>query len=352
MAIVLNPDENSQLERAVAYLQQGFPVALPTETVYGLAGNALDEAALASIFLLKNRPTFDPLIVHVLDAAAAEKLAARVSSMQRKLMDAFWPGPLTLLFEKNATVPGLCTAGTDWVAIRSPAHPVFRNVLRLSGLPLAAPSANRFGRISPVKVSDVLEELGSYGLEAVVDGGVAELGLESTVVKVHAPLKKDDADRIEIVRLGALPIERIREVVGPSVVIDVRKSGSGIETREAPGQLKSHYAPAKPFELFESYTALTTSLSVVEKKQSALLLVYPVESGTDAALAKSLGDWKEVRILSVEKSDRKAASQLFSTLRSLDSTLGIERIFAVTARPLDGLNLAINDRLSRAAKRS
>ncbi len=331
MTVFLRAD---QIDWALEKLREGHPVGLPTETVYGLAGLALDEKSLAKIFKIKNRPHFDPLIVHVLDATQARDLVSEVSALQEKLMRNFWPGPLTILFKRNSSVPDLCTAGSDWVAIRSPAHPVFRALLKKLGKALAAPSANRFGRISPTTAEQVVEELGTFGLEAVVDGGVCERGIESTVVKVL-----NDRE-IEVLRPGAVSIEKIAECVGKTV--EIRMVSTAISSSvEAPGQLASHYAPRTPLDFIEDLSSIDQW-----KKQDlsamALLLVTPVSEWS------KLG-WKFSEILSANSSDTEAASRLFGSLRRLDG-MGFKKIVALKTSDI-GLGIAINDRLRRAGSK-
>jgi len=352
LTVVFDPNQARQVAHVVTLLQENTPVALPTETVYGLAANALNESAVAAVFHLKNRPTFDPLIVHVLDLHKVFPLVREVTELHKQLIEAFWPGPLTLLFEKSEKISDLCTASSSLVALRSPAHKDFRKILEQVDFPLAAPSANRFGRISPVNVQDVLDELGPYGLEAVLDGGPCEHGLESTVVKI---LKNNS---LEIVRLGAISIEEVQRVVGSQVPVVIRESGTGINSEientekntralsEAPGQQKSHYAPSrKQLHLF-STTLELTKIDADTISNSVLLLVYPeVENLSEAFLSQ----WKSVSILSSAGSSKEAAKNLFSTMRSLDANDRFKKIIALEAQSMEGLNLAINDRLRRAS---
>jgi len=323
--------DSRQISRAIALLRRSQPVGLPTETVYGLAARALDEKSLARIFALKQRPHFDPLIVHVLDATWVPPLVRARGATHEKLMDAFWPGPLTLLFEKSDRVPDLCTAATPWVAIRSPSHPLFREVLRLMEEPLAAPSANLFGRISPTEARHVVEELGPRGLHAVLDGGACALGLESTVVKIHSE------SSIEVLRQGSLPIEALKSVLGPGVSIEVRASGSGV-VEEAPGQLKSHYAPRTPLWLCANDGELSDLVSKLPTDEIALLSLGPMAP---------VHGVKKIEVLSASSSMEEAASRLFSTLRRLDHESW--KALVALEMPAHGLGPAMNDRLRRAA---
>jgi len=340
---LIDPSDSLQLDFVVEMLRDGRPVGLPTETVYGLAALADDEAALARIFELKARPRFDPLIVHVLDWDHARPWIREHADLHRKLAEAFWPGPLTLLFRKSQRIPDLCTAGSDWVAIRSPAHAVFRSVLeKLSGRALAAPSANRFASISPTTASDVVTELGPYGLEAVVEGGACEHGLESTVLKIHSN------SELEILRPGALSREQIEAVVGTAVKLRVRQSGTGVEDGEehvAPGQHRVHYAPSKALYLvaapeLEKFIALRG----LDPSQGALFEVFPTSLGADIS-------WRRRVCLSENRSWSEAASKLFSLLRSLDADDDLRFIVALECAP-ESLGLAISDRLRRASAKT
>jgi L-threonylcarbamoyladenylate synthase len=344
LTTLIDPRDPLQIDFIVDLLRMGEAIALPTETVYGLAAIATDERALARVFELKARPRFDPLIVHVLNLRHAESYVSEISPLHRKLCDQFWPGPLTLLFRKSERVPDLCTAGSPWVAVRSPKHAVFRFILeRLKGDALAAPSANRFASISPTRSKDVVQELGPHGLQAVVEGGLSEHGLESTVVKIHSD------NEIEVVRPGALAVEELAKVLGSGVRIRIRDSGTGVEggpadeeLRESPGQHRVHYAPSKPLYLIEpgSLSHFLASRSGIAER-SALLEVFP--SGIDQGAS-----WAHREVLSQKGSWAEAASKLFSTLRHLDQSNGIEAIVALTCSE-DSLGLAIMDRLRRAS---
>jgi L-threonylcarbamoyladenylate synthase len=345
MTVIFDPQEERQLNRVVALLQRGEAVGLPTETVYGLAGRALHAHSLARIFKLKNRPTFDPLIVHVLDQNQVPSLIIKKTGIHQKLMDAFWPGPLTLLFEKSAMVPDLCTASTPWVALRCPAHLVFREVLKRLGEPLAAPSANRFGRVSTTTAEDVVKELGPYGLEAVLDGGACQHGIESTVVKIF-----EDKNEIEVVRTGSLGIDQLQAGLGDKVQITLRASGSGVDEesrgQESPGLLKSHYAPRSGLHLFSSLGKEDLERIARNPNQFAYLEVYPDSSLRSSVLVSA--DHSRRRVLSERSSDIEAASALFKSLRELDELSPLAILVGELPRSQKGLNPAIFDRLRRA----
>lgn len=347
MTILYNSNEERQVNRVVALLTQGKPVALPTETVYGLAGLALRESALAGIFKLKNRPTFDPLIVHVLGIDDIGKLVKEITPLHRQLVNAFWPGPLTLLFEKTDLISNLCTASLPFVAIRSPSHPVFREVLRRVRQPLAAPSANRFGQISPTVAEDVIKELGPYGLEAVLDGGACVLGIESTVVKIH---KKDTGFAVEIVRLGSLSLEAIAKAIPENVPIEVRESGTGVSVEsvdyEAPGQLQSHYAPRTPLLLFAKLSPKDQAFVVKNSNIFRYLEVFP-DPQLRAEVLRGLPSQLR-QVLSETSNDVEAAAQLFRALRLLDEQNPRAIILGALPESKRGLCPAIFDRLRRA----
>ena len=227
------------LRRLAAALQRGALVAVPTETVYGLAAHALDARACRAIFQAKRRPANDPLIVHVLDLAQAEELA-EFNPTARRLARRFWPGPLTLVLPKKAIVPGIVTSGGPTVAVRAPAHPLARRLLRLAQIPLAAPSANLFGYISPTTAAHVREGLGSR-IPHILDGGACAVGVESTVLDVTNPKKP------RILRPGAVTTAQIQRFLG--VKVHSAKSRGSRARQLAPGMLERHYSPRTPLVL-------------------------------------------------------------------------------------------------------
>ena len=227
MAIISN-----EIKQAQVHLNAGELVAIPTETVYGLAANALDSKVVAKIFEVKNRPTFDPLIVHIAYPSEVEKYAAAFPGPARDLAMKFWPGPLTLLLRKRNNIPDLVTAGLNTVGIRCPNHPLTLALLRALDFPLAAPSANPFGYISPTTAQHVQDQLDDK-IPFILDGGPCSVGLESTIVGF-------ENGNITIHRLGGLSVEAIEAVVGKVEIKDKSTSNP-----QAPGQLDSHYAPQK-----------------------------------------------------------------------------------------------------------
>lgn len=316
-------DRDRAIAKAVELLRAGAPVALPTETVYGLAADALDAHAVAQIFDAKDRPRFDPLIVHVPDPAWLEKLAA-VEGEARNLIDRlrekFWPGPLTFVLPRRPIVPDLVTAGLETVALRWSAHPLFAEIIQKFARPLAAPSANRFGRLSPTEAKHVALELEGR-IPLIVDGGPATHGVESTIVAVRN-------GGLEILRHGPVTAEMLSEFA------QVTTAHEGARVR-APGQLPSHYAPRTPLVL----TAELRSFNVPEGARFGALSWR----GTDRA------SFAELRTLSANGDLREAAANLFRYLRELDGA-GLDLIVAEEISQ-EGLGAAIMDRLRRAARR-
>jgi L-threonylcarbamoyladenylate synthase len=309
-----------ELDEAMAVLAAGGQVAIPTETVYGLAAVATDAAAVLGVFARKERPRFDPLIVHVADVEQAWTVAEPTPAA-RLLAERCWPGPLTLVLRRRACIPDAVTSGLDTVGVRCPDHPLARELLRRLGKPLAAPSANRFGRISPTTADHVREQFGdSVG---VLDGGPCRVGVESTVLRLEpAPL---------VLRPGGLPVERIAALLGQPVAVAGREERAASLPREAPGMLASHYAPRAPLRL----TAPG---------------VWPVAPGWARLAWTGAGlpdDGAPVRVLAADGDLATAAARLFAALRELDAA-GPAGIVAETVPEL-GLGLAINDRLRRAA---
>lgn len=308
------------IQEAKKYLQKGQLVAIPTETVYGLAGNALDENSVLSIFEVKKRPSFDPLIVHTDSIQKLNQWVAQVPDQALKLGAAFWPGPLTLLLPKKPIVPDLVTSGLDTVAIRIPNHPLTLALLAELDFPLAAPSANPFGYISPTQAQHVEDQLGDK-IPFILDGGECEVGVESTIIGF-------EGDVPVIYRLGGLPIEAIREVIG-----EVKLMAHSSSNPQAPGMLKSHYAPRKPF-------LIKTRDEMYDGPEEGV--GYLFFQAPDVKISSD-----RVRVLSTSGDMEEAAHNLFAYLRALDST-DIHEIWAEMA-PEHGLGRAINDRIRRAS---
>jgi L-threonylcarbamoyladenylate synthase len=312
------------IARAVKLLCKGELVALPTETVYGLAADALDPIAVARIFEAKERPRFDPLIVHLPNREWLERIAHTTlhnREMVCTMADKFWPGPFTMVLPKREIIPDIVTAGLDTVAVRISAHPVFSDIVCAFGKPLAAPSANRFGRISPTTVKHVLDELEGR-VPLIIDAGPTEHGLESTIITVQN-------GTIRILRRGPITAEQLSEFAGVDMAAPTGKISS-------PGQLPSHYAPKTPLELIET----AESYSPQQHQRVGLLAWRPIESHQKFAA---------VRQLSEKQDPREAAANLFRYLRELDA-LGLDCITAERV-PSQGLGAAIMDRLERASHR-
>ena len=303
---------------AVELLRKGEIVALPTETVYGLAANALDAMAVAKIFEAKERPRFDPLIVHLPDRDWLQKIVDIPQLDQQlilELADKFWPGPFTMVLPKREIIPEIVTAGLETIAVRISEHPVFAEIIRAFSGPLAAPSANRFGRISPTIAQHVLDELGGR-IPLIIDAGPTTHGIESTIVAIRE-------SKIDILRRGPVTAEQLSEFGK----IDIADSRGKIS---APGQLPSHYAPKTPLRLIDNATSISG-------ERTGLLAWNPTNTRQFAA----------VRQLSPRQDLREAAANLFRYLRELDS-LDLDLIVAERV-PAQGLGAAIMDRLFRAA---
>lgn len=310
----------NDINKAVEILKAGSLVSIPTETVYGLAANALNEKAVTRIFAAKNRPNFDPLIVHLSEKNQIFNYVKNFDDRFKVLADNFWPGPLTLLLEKKDIIPDLVTSGLKTVAIRIPNHPLTLKLLSLLDFPLAAPSANPFGYISPTRAQHVARQLGDH-VDYILDGGPCNVGVESTIVGV-------ENDKITVFRKGGMPIEQIENLIGPVVVRDYSDSNPG-----APGMLKSHYAPAKkltiwpfnspppPYSYNIGYLRFKDPLPDIPERQQL--------------------------ILSPKGCLEEATRNLFAFMRILDE-MNVEEIIAELL-PETGLGRAINDRLRRAA---
>jgi L-threonylcarbamoyladenylate synthase len=316
---IVRPDAES-IARAGELLRAGDVVGLPTETVYGLAGDGMNPAALARIFEIKQRPLYDPLILHFADAEAAFAVAESVPDVARKLAEKFWPGPLTLVVRKREHVPDLATSGLPKVAIRVPAHPVAQALLRAFAGPLAAPSANRFGRISPTDAAAVRTELGD-AVPLILDGGPCRVGVESTVLDVSGK-------SITLLRSGGISTEEIEALAGPIT------RGMPVETNPvAPGQLAHHYAPRKPLRL------VVSAAEIPPGAENGWLAFGQIDGKRNTAENISpAGDLRE------------AAANFFRALRTLDDDPCVRTIHALRV-PAHGLGLAINERLERAASR-
>ena len=316
------PADAAAVARAARCLSEGGLVAFPTETVYGLGADALNADAIARLYEAKGRPSFNPLIAHVADIAAARQIA-RFDATATRLAEAFWPGPLTLVLPKthDCAVADLATAGLDTVAVRVPMHPIARSILAAFGGAVVAPSANLSGQVSPTSAEHVAADLAGR-IDLIVDGGPVNVGVESTIVGCF--------DTPMLLRPGGLPREEIERVLGHALARPPEDAADEASQPLAPGMLASHYAPRTPVRL-----------NAKEVAPSETLLAFGPDpiAGTDKALA--------VMNLSARGDLNEAATHLFGYLRALDAKGG--RAIAVMPVPPHGLGEAINDRLRRAA---
>lgn len=313
---ILDGKREESILYAVSLLKKGELVAFPTETVYGLGADALNPYAVIKIFEVKRRPRFDPLIVHIAEERWLEDLAEWVPITARRLVERFWPGPLTIILEKRSLVPDVVTAGLKTVAIRMPSHPVAQKLLRTFSNPVAAPSANPFGYLSPTKAEHVARVLGEK-IPLILDGGACEYGIESTILSFFG-------EKVYIHRHGSITQEEIESVVGR---VEEWK-GEAL----APGRLSTHYAPKRPIRIVESAEEVTVA-------NSAFLAFRTPSSPLPS---------RYVRVLSERGDLREAATRFFSFLYELDredvEVIYVERI------PDRGLGRAMMERLRKASK--
>jgi L-threonylcarbamoyladenylate synthase len=336
----------AMIEEAAAALREGKLVAFPTETVYGLGANALNEAAVQKIFDAKERPSTDPLIVHIAHVGQVGQLAASFPAAARKLALSFWAGPLTLILPKKLSIPDLVTAGLPNVALRAPAHRVARALVETAGIPIAAPSANRFSRPSPTTAAHVKADLDGR-VDLILDGGPTDIGVESTIVdfSVDPPVLR---------RPGGITFEQVHSLV-PDVVL-APGSANTADPQLAPGQLTRHYAPTADLTLYEGDPArivdrIGSDVRTAVAQGSRVGILAPEEdlSALAPMIASTAAVGRvEVRPLGSRRDIERAARELFSALRDLDAS-GVDVIFAVSPGS-EGLALAIRDRLARAAE--
>lgn len=311
------------IKKAAFYLNKGEVVAIPTETVYGLAASIYYDSALKKIFEIKQRPFFNPLIVHIDSIESMDKVAKNVPDNAYLLAKHFWPGPLTMIFEKNEMVSNIVTANKNTVAVRIPNHPVTLELIKEVGFPLAAPSANPFGSISPTTAKHV-EKYFKNQLEVILDGGMAEKGIESTIVGFN---KKE----VIVYRLGSISIEMLESVVGK---VKIRKKSE--KQPIAPGMLERHYAPKTPMIL--STNPLNSALNLIGKNIG--LLVFKEQSVYSDYYTK---------VLSLKGDFDEAAKNLYAAMHQLDA-MGFDLLIAEKF-PNKGIGKTINDRLLRATKK-
>ncbi len=362
----MNPQKTLHLgpadfEQASMILSSGGIVALPTETVYGLAGNAFSSESALKIFNAKERPSFDPLITHVSDELLSAQAGVLMGLARAGIVDGsvigwtsapviermirqFWPGPLTLILPRGPNIPDEVTSGSPRVGVRMPEHPLFQKVLKLTGFPLAAPSANRFGRISPTTAEHVASELDGR-IDAILDGGACSVGVESTIISLEESaaggliatlLRPGKISRIDLERSLGVP-------VGSGVGL-----GEKNQKIEAPGMLDQHYAPTKPLYLypgpFPSREELDTWMRNSGVRGKTVFLCQ------DLASSRNLRSEDRRWVLTPMVDPEAAARSLFSTLRSIDEDASVEQILAeLPENTSEGLGAAIADRLNRAS---
>lgn len=317
MAIFTPTDKN--IKEAASIIKAGGIVSFPTETVYGLGADAMNPIAVARIFEAKNRPFFDPLIAHLSDPEQIFKITKNVDDEILKLAEEFWPGPLTIVLPKSENVPDIVTSGLDTVACRVPDHPVAIKLIEMCGTPIAAPSANPFGFLSPTQAIHVEDQLGSR-VDMILDGGKCKIGVESTIIKI-------ENHSIELLRPGGIPVELIESITGKPV------TGKKIfNNPESPGQLDYHYSPSKPVKI---------SNNIDFNDNNACFLLFK-DPGIDYPDEK-------VEILSQSGDIKEAAANLFSALHRLDKLK--YRVIIAEPVPKTGLGLAIMDRLVKASNK-
>jgi L-threonylcarbamoyladenylate synthase len=313
--------DNQAVYRAAEIIQKGGIVAFPTETVYGLGADAFNPLAVARIFEVKRRPSFDPLIVHVANPADVKKLVKEIPSNAKKLIERFWPGPLTVVLLKEEDIPDIVTAGLPTLAIRMPSHPMALSLIRESNTPIAAPSANLFGYLSPTTAEHVREQLGDQ-VDLILDGGPCSVGVESTIVSFLE-------ERPKLLRPGGVSLEEIESIIGKVEVHPI-----GEERPQAPGMLPKHYAPRTPIVLDWD----KKNLNLLEDKNIGFLAFKE---------PKNYLKIRSIEILSKKGDIREAAANLFAAIRRLDA-LDLDLILAEPI-PEVGLGRAIMDRLRRAS---
>jgi L-threonylcarbamoyladenylate synthase len=319
---IIHHDTSSsqKIHRAAEIIKKGGVVAFPTETVYGLGADVFNPLSVARIFEVKKRPHFDPLIVHVAGHSDLDRLVMETPSKAIKLMERFWPGPLTVVLSKREEVPDIVTSGLPTVAIRMPKHPIALSLIEQSECPIAAPSANPFGYLSPTTAEHVQEQLGDQ-VDLILDGGPCEVGVESTIVSFLE-------EKPKLLRPGGIPLEEIELTIGPVEITLVE------DTPSAPGMLPKHYAPHTPILLDWS----EEDVADYRNRKVGLLAFHKISPALK---------FNYVEVLSARGDLREAAANLFSAIRRLDG-LGLDLILAESV-PETGLGRAIMDRLRRAS---
>lgn len=339
----LDPGNPQDLARAAEFLRANGTVAFPTETVYGLGANALSPAAVEKIFLAKQRPHWDPLIVHIASRSQLPQIAREISPLAEALMNAFWPGPLTLLLPKTDAIPAIVTAGRPLVGVRIPAHPVAQALLREAGIPIAAPSANTFGHTSPTTAEHVLADLDGR-IDAILDGGPTKVGLESTVAEVQA-------GKVILYRPGAVTLQMIEHVTGlgtASFFIPEPTQTTSVESLPSPGVGIRHYAPRAKLTLIEiphfRFSGFADLLlghidQAVARGQTVGIMLPDDWLSDSRPVLYPWGPWDDRQTL---------ANRLYSGLRALDE-VPVDLILCPVPNGV-GISEAIRDRLHKAAR--
>jgi L-threonylcarbamoyladenylate synthase len=333
VTVLLHASRTQDVEQAATLLRTGQIVALPTETVYGLAGNALDADVVGAIYAAKGRPSDNPLIVHIASVDELGRVVRAVPESALALAHAFWPGPLTMVLPRRDVVPDRVTAGLDTVAVRVPDHAAFRAVLDAAGVPLAAPSANRAGSPSPTTAQHVLHDLDGR-IPAVLDGGPCAVGVESTVVDLTTTPPR-------LLRPGGIGLEQLRAVLG-DVDVDPAVAGEPAPglVPGSPGMKYRHYAPAAPVVVVEGTTAQAAAWVRAQDPEGTAVLCFDEEAASFAGL--------DVVTYGSEADPAALARELFDALRALDRP-GVARIYARCPEADDGLYRAVRNRLLKAA---
>lgn len=330
--------DHEKIRQAAQVLRQGGLVAFPTETVYGLGGNGLDAQAVDRIYHAKGRPSDNPMILHISERKDLDPLVQEIPPLAEKAMEAYWPGPLTLIFKKSSKVPLRVTGGLDTVAVRMPSHPIARALIREAGLPIAAPSANLSGRPSPTKAEHVVQDL--YGrVDIILEGPPSQIGLESTVLDLTTPIPT-------ILRPGGITYEDLREVLGEvSVDPGIMEDLQGDSTPRSPGMKYTHYAPKAPMTIVQG------GREEVIKKINRLTREYQVQGKKVGILAtqENLEYYPSSIVYSLGERDKPEtiATNLFALLRKCDE----DRVDVILAEGVDshGIGMAIINRMNKAA---
>ncbi|KAF0235439.1 MAG: tRNA threonylcarbamoyladenosine biosynthesis [Prolixibacteraceae bacterium] len=310
---------HTQIEKAAQIIRDGGLVAFPTETVYGLGANALNPVAVAKIFEMKERPSFDPLIVHIASVEDLKQLTTKQEENVLHLAEHFWPGPLTIVLPKSKLIPDIVTSGLPTVAIRMPNNKIALELIRRSGCPIAAPSANKFGKLSPVNARHVKKQFSNIDL--IIDGGAANVGIESTIIIVEGNICK-------ILRPGVITIGDIENAMPGKFIFSTEKSGRNI----SPGMLNSHYSPAKPLYILNNLqTSLPASSGIILHGKNDLNFVV-----------------EKIIYTSENHYSPEIAANLFSALHEMEETETIKQIYIEAVEPT-GLGIAIMDRIKKAA---